>query len=68
MSDERTPDPGGIPDRLAHELKTPLATVHGYAMTLRDQEDLPQESRRWLLDVIVSECERMTRMIDEQRA
>jgi K+-sensing histidine kinase KdpD len=68
MTDDRPPEPGRIPDRLAHDLKTPLATVHGYALTLRDQEDLPEDSRRWLLDVIVRECERLTRMIEEHLA
>jgi signal transduction histidine kinase len=61
------PAPGRIPDRLAHDLKTPLATIHGYAMTLLDQKDLPEESRRWLLEVIVRECERMTGMIEDLR-
>jgi signal transduction histidine kinase len=60
-------EPGSIPDRLAHDLKTPLATIHGYAMTLLDQKDLPEDSRRWLLEVIVRECERMTRMIEDLR-
>jgi signal transduction histidine kinase len=59
------PTPGRIPARLAHDLKTPLATIHGFAMTLLDQTNLPEESRRWLLEVIVRECERMTRMIDD---
>jgi len=68
VTDQRPPEPAPIPDRLAHDLKTPLATVLGYAMTLRDQEDLPDDSRRWMLDVIIRECERLTRMIDENRA
>jgi signal transduction histidine kinase len=71
MTDDRPPDPavepGSIPDRLAHDLKTPLSTIHGYAMTLLDQEDLSDDSRRWLLEVIVRECERMTRMIEDFR-
>jgi signal transduction histidine kinase len=71
MSEEASPAPGPapqrIPDRLAHDLKTPLATIHGYAMTLLDQKDLPEESRRWLLEVIARECERMTGMIEELR-
>jgi signal transduction histidine kinase len=70
MSDEAPapgPAPQRIPDRLAHDLKTPLATIHGYAMTLLDQKDLPEESRRWLLEVIARECEGMTRMIDDLR-
>jgi signal transduction histidine kinase len=71
MSDRASPAPGPapgrIPDRLAHDLKTPLATIHGYAMTLLDQKDLPEESRRWLLEVIARECERMTRMIEDLR-
>jgi signal transduction histidine kinase len=71
MSDRASPapgpEPGRIPDRLAHDLKTPLATIHGYAMTLLEQKDLPEESRRWLLEVIARECERMTRMIEDLR-
>lgn len=71
MTDDRPPDPvepASIPDRLAHDLKTPLSTIHGYAMTLLDQNDLPDDSRRWLLEVIVRECERMTRLIEDLRA
>jgi signal transduction histidine kinase len=70
VTDDRPPDPvepASIPDRLAHDLKTPLSTIHGYAMTLLDQNDLPDDSRRWLLEVIVRECERMTRMIEDLR-
>jgi signal transduction histidine kinase len=61
-------EPARIPDRLAHDLKTPLSTIHGYARTLLDQPDLAEDSRRWLLEVIARECERMTRMIDEHRS
>jgi signal transduction histidine kinase len=71
VTDDRPPDPAAepasIPDRLAHDLKTPLATIHGYAMTLLDQKDLPEDSRRWLLEVIVRECESLTRMIEDLR-
>lgn len=71
MTDDRRPDPpvesASIPDRVVHDLKNPLSTIQGYAMTLLDQQDLPEESRRWLLEVIVRECERMTRMIDDLR-
>ena len=72
MSEEGGPEPTSegarIPDRLAHDLKTPLATIHGYALTLLEQEDLPEDSRRWLLEVILRECDRMTRMVEDLRA
>jgi hypothetical protein len=56
MSD-RSPSPEPAPGRIPARL----------ALTLLDQADLPEESRRWLLEVVVRECERMTRMIDDLR-
>lgn len=45
-----------------HELKTPLATIRGYAETLRDDPDMALAQRQEFLDVIVTECDRLTRL------
>jgi signal transduction histidine kinase len=49
---------------VAHELKTPLAIVFGYATTLMQQPDLPEESRRWFLRVIANQSQRLLGAID----
>ena len=48
---------------IAHELKTPLAVVHSYAEGLK--EHIAEEKRDKYLDVILSETERMDRMVLE---
>lgn len=50
-------------DHVVHELKTPLAVLHGYATTLLDH-DLPEEHRRWFLQVIAEQSLRMSQGID----
>ncbi len=50
---------------VSHELKTPLTSVISYAETIRDSEDLDDVSRRKFLGVIVSEAERMTRIVKD---
>ncbi len=49
----------------SHELRTPLAAVYGAAMTLRSQPDLTTELQHQLFDMIVRECERLTRIVDD---
>ena len=49
---------------VAHELKTPLAIVFGYATTLLQQPDLPEESRQWFLRVIANQSQRLLGAID----
>ena len=48
---------------IAHELKTPLAVVHGYAEGLRDH--IAEDKREQYLDTILSETERMDAMVHE---
>lgn len=47
---------------VSHDLRTPLATITGAASTLHEST-LPEESRRELAAEIVSESERMERLI-----
>lgn len=48
---------------VSHELKTPLTSIKGFAETLREVEDV--ELRNKFLDIIDSEAERLTRLIND---
>ena len=48
---------------IAHELKTPLAVIHGYAEGLK--EHIAEDKRDRYLDVILSETERVDGMVLE---
>ena len=51
---------------VSHELRTPLTNVKSYAETLLDAgDDLPPELKRNFLSVIVSEADRMTRIVKD---
>ena len=47
-----------IADGFSHELKTPVASINGFARLLLD-EDLPEEKRRKYLEIIVKESDRL---------
>ncbi|MGH2683163.1 MAG: histidine kinase dimerization/phospho-acceptor domain-containing protein [Actinomycetota bacterium] len=51
---------------VVHELKTPLALLHGYATTLLER-DLPEEQRRWFLQVIADQSARLSEGMDHLR-
>ena len=48
----------------AHELKTPVATVKGYAR-LMQHESFPKQDSARVLEVITRQCDRMERMVRE---
>jgi K+-sensing histidine kinase KdpD len=49
---------------VSHELRTPLAAITGAASTLLETSDgLSAESRREMLDMVLSESERMERLV-----
>ena len=51
---------------VSHELRTPLTNVRGYAETLRDAEgELPLETCDNFLDIIITETDRMTRIVQD---
>lgn len=50
-----------LTDQLSHEMKTPLGVIRAYAEALQDTTD--QEKQKKYTQVIVSETERMNRMI-----
>ena len=51
---------------VSHELRTPLTNVRSYAETLRDaQGDIPQETAQNFLDIIITETDRMTHIVQD---
>ena len=50
---------------VSHELRTPLTNVKSYAETLLDSPDLPPELSEQFLNVILSEADRMGRIVQD---
>ena len=48
---------------VAHELKTPIALIQGYAEGLRDNINDDEESRNFYCDVIIDESGKMNKMV-----
>lgn len=49
---------------VAHEFRTPIATLRGTAELLRDDDEMPPERRRRFLDNALEELERLERLVD----
>lgn len=49
----------------SHELKTPITIIQGFAETLHDNPDLPQETLFIVTDKILRNCKRMTNLIKD---
>ncbi len=50
---------------VSHELKTPLTSIKTYTETLLEEDDLDGESKNKFLNVILSEANRMTRLVSD---
>ena len=50
---------------VSHELRTPLTNVRSYAETIRTTPDIPREMEESFLDVIISETDRMTHIVQD---
>lgn len=50
---------------VSHELRTPLTNVRSYAETLHDAGEMPMEMAQSFLDVILSETDRMTHIVQD---
>ncbi|MBK1731208.1 sensor histidine kinase [Thiococcus pfennigii] len=50
---------------VTHELRTPLASIRAFSEILHDDPDLPLEQRRRFLGILVSETERLSRLVSQ---
>ncbi|MDV7339516.1 sensor histidine kinase [Terasakiella sp. A23] len=50
---------------VAHELRTPLTSIRGFTEILHANPDLQFDQRQQFLGVMVEECERLTRLINQ---
>ena len=48
---------------VSHDLRSPLATIRGVSTDLRDRDRLDDDVRRQLLDLVVTESERLDRIV-----
>ncbi|WP_199899644.1 ATP-binding protein [Sneathiella glossodoripedis] len=50
---------------VSHELRTPLTSLRAFGEILSDNPDVPIEERARFLGIIITESERLTRLIDQ---
>ncbi len=50
---------------ITHELRTPITSIKSFSKILLDNPDLPEEKKDTYLDIVVSECERLGRLINQ---
>ncbi|MES2978634.1 MAG: sensor histidine kinase [Pseudomonadota bacterium] len=50
---------------VTHELRTPLTSIRALAELLRDNDDMPPAQRQQFIAIIVSETERLSRLVNQ---
>ncbi|MCB1503869.1 MAG: histidine kinase [Hyphomicrobiaceae bacterium] len=50
---------------VSHELRTPLTSIRSFSEILQDDPEMPEDQRNSFLGIIVSESERLTRLINQ---
>ncbi len=50
---------------VTHELRTPLTSIRALAELMRDDAQMPPAQRRQFIDIIVTETERLTRLVNQ---
>ena len=54
-----------LTQNIAHELKTPVASIQGYIETLKDNENLDESTRRQFLERCHVQCLRLTSLLQD---
>jgi len=52
-------------DDMAHALRTPLTSIRSFSEILRDNPDLPQVTRERFLGIVLTESQRLDRVIEQ---
>nr|WP_309758765.1 sensor histidine kinase [Flavobacterium sp.] len=52
-------------DTVTHELRTPITAIRAASEILHDEDDIPEELRKQFLQNIISESDRLNRLIDK---
>jgi Na+/proline symporter/signal transduction histidine kinase len=52
-------------DTVTHELRTPITAIRAASEILHDDDDIPQELRKQFLKSIITESDRLNRLIDK---
>jgi Na+/proline symporter/signal transduction histidine kinase len=52
-------------DTVTHELRTPITAIRAASEILHDDDDIPEEIRKQFLQNIISESDRLNRLIDK---
>lgn len=50
---------------VTHELRTPMTTIRSFAQMLDKKEDLPAETKKEFLTIIIKECDRVKHLINQ---
>ena len=50
---------------VSHELRTPITSIRSYAETLQDDDDINDDTKKEFLGVIVTESDRMTKIVQD---
>jgi signal transduction histidine kinase len=50
---------------VTHELRTPLTSIRSFSEILHDEPDMPADQRSEFLEIVITESERLTRLINE---
>jgi len=50
---------------VTHELRTPLTSIRALSELMRDDPDMPSEQRQQFLGIIVTEAERLSRLVNQ---